>query len=91
VLTLSHEGSLLVTSDAAWRAAPLKVKIVSTVGAGDSFLGAMVWAIANGQSLPEAFGYAAAAGAAALLSSGTELSHAEDIRRLLSDVKVTPV
>jgi 6-phosphofructokinase 2 len=91
VLTLSHEGALLVTRDAAWRAAPLRVKIVSTVGAGDSFLGAMIWGIAKGQSLPEAFRCAAAAGAAALLSSGTELSPAEDIRRLLPEVTVTAI
>jgi 6-phosphofructokinase 2 len=91
VLTLGHEGSLLITREAAWRAAPLPVKIVSTVGAGDSFLGAMVWAIAGGQALPEAFRCAAAAGAAALLSSGTELSHAKDIRRLLPEVKVIPI
>lgn len=90
-LTLSHEGSLMVTRDGAWRAAPVPVKIVSTVGAGDSFLGGMIWALADGRPLPEAFRYAAAAGAAALLSSGTELSHAEDIRRLLPEVAVTPV
>jgi 6-phosphofructokinase 2 len=51
----------------------------------------MVWAIAGGQALPEAFRCAAAAGAAALLSSGTELSHAKDIRRLLPEVKVIPI
>jgi 6-phosphofructokinase 2 len=90
-LTLSHEGSLLVTRDGAWRAAPVPVKIVSTVGAGDSFLGAMVWALAKGEDLPDAFRCAAAAGAAALLSAGTELSHAEDIRRLLPEVNVTAI
>jgi 6-phosphofructokinase 2 len=91
VLTLSHEGSLLVTRDQAWRAAPVPVKIVSTVGAGDSFLGAMIWAISVGNPLPAAFRCAAAAGAAALLSSGTELSHARDIERLLPEVKVTAI
>ena len=91
VLTLSHEGSLMVTRDGAWRAAPVPVQIASTVGAGDSFLGGMIWALVDGQTLPDAFRYAAAAGAAALLSSGTELSHAADIRRLLPEVSVTPV
>jgi len=41
--------------DAAFRAPPIMVKIVSAVRAGDSFLGAMVWSLARGDSLREAF------------------------------------
>jgi 6-phosphofructokinase 2 len=90
-LSLGHEGALLVTPDGAWRAPPLKVKSVSAVGAGDSFVGAMVWALADGCGVLDAFRWGMAAGSAALLSSGTELSHAEDIHRLLPQVTVTPV
>ena len=90
-LSLGHEGALMVTQDGAWRAPALPVQIVSAVGAGDSFLGAMVWALASGQSLVEGFRWGVAAGSAALLTPGTELSHADDIRRLLPDVTVTPV
>jgi len=85
-LTLGAEGALLVSRDRAWRAAPMAVKAVSTVGAGDSFLGAMVWALATGKPLDEAFRYGMAGGSAALLAPGTALCRAEDVRRLLDEV-----
>ena len=85
-LTLGAEGALLVTATEAWRAQPLPIQRNSTVGAGDSFLGAMVWALASKLSLEEAFRHAAAAGAAALLAHGTELCRATDVRRLLPQV-----
>lgn len=90
-LTLSAEGALLVTAEAAWRARPLDIRPVSTVGAGDSFLGALIWALADKLGFEAAFRHAAAAGAAALQAHGTELCRAADVRRLLPDVIVEPV
>jgi len=87
-LTLGAQGALLVTADAAWRAQPLPIRPLSTVGAGDSFLGAMVWALASKLSLEESFRYGAAAGAAALLVPGTDLSEATSVRRFLPQVVI---
>ncbi len=87
-LTLGADGALLVTSDSVWQAQPLPIKPASTVGAGDSFLGAMVWALASKMSLEESFRYAVAAGSAALLAPGTELCWAQDVRDLLSQVVI---
>lgn len=89
-LTLGAEGSLLVTARDAWRAAPLPVHAVSTVGAGDSFLGALIWAVADGRPLDEAFRWAVAGGTAAVLAAGTQLAHADDVRRLFAQVSVAP-
>ena len=77
---------LLVTRDRVLRAAALPIKPISVVGAGDSFLGAMIWALASGHTLDEAFRYGIAAGSAALLVPGTELSQRQDIERLVKDV-----
>ncbi len=44
-LTLGAEGALLITRDQVWRAQGLPVKPVSTVGAGDSFLGGLIWSL----------------------------------------------
>jgi 6-phosphofructokinase 2 len=44
-LTLGADGALLVTAERAWRALPLAIEAVSTVGAGDSFLGGLVAAL----------------------------------------------
>jgi 6-phosphofructokinase 2 len=90
-LTLGEDGSLLVTKDKAWRAQAMRIETVSTVGAGDSFLGGMVAALAKGLPLEEAFRMAVAAGTAAVMSPGTELCHAEDVKRLLQDVKIGAV
>lgn len=90
-LTLGEEGAMLVTATEAWRAGALAIEPVSTVGAGDSFLGALIWALASKMSLEDAFRHGAAAGAAALLAHGTELARAADIRRLLPKVAVEKV
>jgi 6-phosphofructokinase 2 len=90
-LTLGEQGALLVTADRAWRALPMAIQVVSTVGAGDSFLGGMVTALAAGQSLEKAFGVAVAAGSAALLAAGTGLCREQDVKRLLAEVKIREV
>jgi 6-phosphofructokinase 2 len=87
-LTLGARGALLVTAEGAWRARPPPVEAISAVGAGDSFLGAMVWAMGEGRSLCDAFRHGAAGGAAAVLASGTELCQAHDVLRLAGQVTV---
>src|SRR4029079_4955840 len=67
-LTLGEDGALLVTSDQVFRAEPMKIEPVSTVGAGDSFVGGMVAALASGKSLDQAFRIAVAAASAAVMS-----------------------
>ena len=49
-LTLGEHGALLVTAKRAWRALPMAIEPVSTVGAGDSFLGGLVAALASRQA-----------------------------------------
>jgi 6-phosphofructokinase 2 len=90
-LTLGESGSLLVTGDRAWRAQPMAIEVVSTVGAGDSFLGGMVAALAAGKRLDEAFRVAVAAASAAVMSPGTELCREQDVMHLLPQVKISEV
>jgi 6-phosphofructokinase 2 len=90
-LTLGEQGALLVTADQAWRALPLAIEVVSTVGTGDSFLGGMVSALAAGQSMEQAFRVAVAAGSAAALAAGTGLCREADVKRLLKDVRVREI
>ncbi|HWA88786.1 MAG TPA: 1-phosphofructokinase family hexose kinase [Rhizomicrobium sp.] len=87
-LSLAEEGALLVTRDRAWRAYAPQVAPVSSVGAGDSFLGAMVWSLARGDAPCDAFRRAVAAGTAALLAHGTELCRVGDVDALTSAVRV---
>ncbi len=87
-LTLGSAGALLVTREEAWFSDPLPVKVVGTVGAGDSFLGAMVWSLSAGHSLDSTLRFAVAAGSAALLSEGTQLCRPEDVHRLAPRVSL---
>jgi 6-phosphofructokinase 2 len=85
-LTLGDKGALLVSQDMALRAPALPINAASTVGAGDGFLGAFVWALASGRDLKEAFRYGIAAGSAALLARGTQLCRCDDVEHLYSQV-----
>ncbi|MDO9400103.1 MAG: 1-phosphofructokinase family hexose kinase [Polaromonas sp.] len=87
-LSLGEHGALLVTAEASWRAPGLTVPVRSATGAGDSFVGAMVWALARAADLPQALRYGVAAGSAALLSTGTRLCSKADVERLYPEVKV---
>lgn len=81
-LTLGAGGALLLSHGGAWRAEALPVEVASSVGAGDSFVGALVWSLQQGHALPDAFGWAMAGGSAALLTPGTGLCLPQDVRRL---------
>ena len=90
-LSLAERGARLMTRDKAWTAHIPAITPLSTVGAGDSFVGALTWCLARHTSLPEALRYAVAAGTAALLSHGTELCHAETVQQLLPKVIVEEI
>lgn len=87
-LSLGEAGAMLVTGTQAWRAPSLPVDVQTTIGAGDSFVGGMVWALGAGYPLVAAFRYAMAASAAALLAPGTSLCQTSDVHRLFDQVVV---
>ncbi|MBS0470580.1 MAG: 1-phosphofructokinase family hexose kinase [Proteobacteria bacterium] len=89
-VSLGEDGALFVGRDFACDARAPQVVPKSTVGAGDSFLAALVFAIANRAAPDVALRHAVAAGTAALLAPGTALAHAADIARLESGVIVGP-
>ena len=90
-LTLGEHGALLVTAKRAWRALPFAIAPVSTVGAGDSFIGGLVAALAAREPLDEAFRVAIAAASAAVLTAGTGLCQPGDVKRLLPTVKIEQI
>ncbi|MDO8386416.1 MAG: 1-phosphofructokinase family hexose kinase [Polaromonas sp.] len=89
-LSLGEEGALLVTADQALRASAVPVAVASTIGAGDSFVGGLVWALSRQTDLAQAFRYAMGSAAAALLSAGTALCQPADVERLSKQVHITP-
>ena len=84
-ITLGQEGAILANAD-GWQFRPaIKVEACSAVGAGDSFLAGMVYGFTLGKSAEDAFHMGLAAGAAAVLSCGSELCRAEDLHRLIGE------
>ncbi|MEO6340180.1 MAG: 1-phosphofructokinase family hexose kinase [Caulobacteraceae bacterium] len=90
-LSLGEQGALLVNREHAWRGYPPKLVALSSIGAGDSFLAAMLVSLVAGASAPEALRQAIAAGGAALLAPGTELARLADIGRLHDEVLIHPL
>ena len=87
-LSLGADGAMLISSTEQWLARSIRVQLQTTVGAGDSFVGGLVWSLGQGETLLKAFQYGMAAGAAALLFPGTSLSQAADVHHLLPRVVV---
>jgi 6-phosphofructokinase 2 len=85
-LTLGSDGALLVSEDQAWHAAVPPVVAQSAVGAGDSFVAGVTLALAQGKPLREVLALGVAAGTAAVLSLGAELSKADDVARLYEEL-----
>jgi 6-phosphofructokinase 2 len=89
VVSLGAEGALLATADGTQRFAALPVQARSTIGAGDSMLAGIVLGLSRGLPLHEAVRFGMAAGAAALLGSGTELCRLADVERLHTQMSPT--
>lgn len=82
VVSLGPRGACLVTKDQVDHVQAPAVKARSTVGAGDSMVAGMLYALAKGQSVQEAVRMGIACGSAATMNFGTELFQMSDAERL---------
>lgn len=83
VVSLGPQGALLVTRDGFEHIPAPPAQKRSTVGAGDSMVAGMVWALSEGKSFREMAQTGVACGTAATMNPGTELFRPEDVERLL--------
>lgn len=82
VASLGAAGVLFATADGTERIRSPLVPIVSKVGAGDSTVAGTVLSLARNRHLKEAVRFGVAAGAAAVMTPGSELCRREDAERL---------
>ena len=82
------EGALLVGEGCVLKAQAPQIEVKTTIGAGDSFLAALIWAFAHRATPAEALKIAVAAGTAALLAPGTGLCALADVHALKAQVHV---
>jgi 6-phosphofructokinase 2 len=87
VVSLGAGGALLVTAGRCERIRAPTVPIRSRVGAGDSTVGGIVLGMVRGMEVGDAVRYGVAAGAAAVMTPGTELCRREDTDRLFGRLR----
>jgi 1-phosphofructokinase family hexose kinase len=87
VVSLGPQGAVLVTKDYYEFVPAPNVAKKSTVGAGDSMVGGMVWALSQNKSLKEVIRWGVACGSAATMNEGTQLFKGEDAKRLIEWLK----
>ncbi len=91
LVSMGANGILLVSAKETLLAVPPKVKVINTVGAGDSAVAGFLYGIANKLSLADCLKYAVATGTATTLQPGTALAKREDIQKLLPQISLKNV
>lgn len=82
VVSLGARGAVLASRDGVERVPAIPVSAKSAVGAGDAMLAGVLVGLTRGLRLTAAVRFGVAAGAAALLSVGTQLCRRDDVERL---------
>lgn len=83
IVARGSEGAVLASAEGRLQAGTAKVRVVSKVGAGDSFVGAFALAIARGEGFEMALRRGNAAAASAVATPGTQLCRRDEVDRLL--------
>jgi 6-phosphofructokinase 2 len=87
VVSLGANGAILVSKDTTEFVAAPKAEKKSTVGAGDSMVGGMVWALSQNKPLKEVIQMGVCCGTAATMNEGTQLFKLEDVMRLFKGMQ----
>lgn len=85
VHTLGKDKTLLITKSGVEEFKPPAIKVRSTIGAGDSFIGGLVAGLMNGYSQKQAVGYGISAAASTLQSEGTDLCDYDEVLQIYKE------
>jgi 6-phosphofructokinase 2 len=83
IVSMGPKGAILVTKDLCEHVPAPPVQKRSTVGAGDSMVAGMTWALTQELSYSEMLRWGVACGSAATMNEGTQLFLRADVERLL--------
>ncbi|MFN3967509.1 1-phosphofructokinase family hexose kinase [Flavobacterium sp.] len=87
VVSLGAEGAILVSKNQTEFVPAPKVIKKSTVGAGDSMVGGIVWALSQNKTLKEVIQWGVSCGTAATMNEGTQLFKKEDAMKLFEGMQ----
>ncbi|RME82845.1 MAG: 1-phosphofructokinase [Caldilineae bacterium] len=85
-VSLGEEGALLATNDEVWLARPPRIHERNPIGAGDSMVGGLVWALRQGLPPQEILAAGVACGAATAALDGTAVGSLAAVQELLPQV-----
>lgn len=86
VVSMSSEGATLITKEMHYHVPAPQVEQSSTVGAGDSMVSGMVWALQQEKTLTEMICWGIACGSAATMNTGTQLFKKTDAEELFGRI-----
>jgi len=89
IVSIGERGAILSTAKGQLEIAPPKVQMRSGVGAGDSFVGALAFALASGWTIENATRYGVAAAASAVTTNATELCRRADVEAFYAQMTAT--
>ncbi|MDP1731062.1 MAG: 1-phosphofructokinase family hexose kinase [Devosia sp.] len=85
IVTVGEQGAIVATGGQLLRIHPPKVRVVSAVGAGDSFVAALTLGLAQDWPLEKASRYAVAAAAAVVTTEATQLCDRATTEKLFEE------
>jgi 6-phosphofructokinase 2 len=83
VVSMGARGAFLASSEGIFYKSAPSVKVKSTIGAGDSMVAGMVYAIQQGLSCEEILKWGVVCGVATTMTEGTNLASQENINKVL--------
>lgn len=87
LVSLGTKGAIYITKNGSYSCNSIKVPVMSTVGAGDSMVAALVYSVINNLDDKKSLEFAIASGSAAVSLEGTEACTMEDVNKLLEKLE----
>jgi fructokinase len=85
LITYGSKGASLVTPEGHWKSRTYNITVADTVGAGDSFLAALLWGLQQGNPLQEVLDFAVALGAMVATRKGANpIIRAEEVHDFIA-------
>jgi 6-phosphofructokinase 2 len=91
VVSMGAKGVLGISGNDVYYATPPKIRVGSSIGAGDSLVAGIVFALSEHYSIEEAIVLGVACGTASTLNPGIELCKKEDVDIIKKDVIIKKI
>ncbi|RCL03863.1 MAG: 6-phosphofructokinase 2 [Candidatus Tokpelaia sp. JSC161] len=90
-VSLGQGGAVMATQDQLLYLKAPSVQLMSTSGAGDSFIGGMVYSLAKGTNIENSFKLGVACAAASVMEQGTRLCRMKNVKQIYQDLSTSQI